>query len=218
TPLRRITGYEGARRKVLVVDDKLHNRMLLVDLLEPLGFEVSTADDGQGAVNKALALRPDAIIMDLVMPVKTGFEAAHEMRQQPELQAVFIVAVSASVLEADREKSRVAGCDLFLPKPINADDLLAALTAPLHLTWQYVEAAGESAAPLRPPPMEELARLYRLADEGRILEIRAQATRLEKLDEAYIPFARHLQALAKGFEIDQIEAFIQQFIEAKGEK
>jgi CheY-like chemotaxis protein len=211
--LRRITGYEGARRKVLVVDDRRYNRLLLVDMLEPLGFEVSTAGDGQEAVDKALAWRPDAIIMDLVMPVKTGFEAAQEIRQQPELKEVFIVAASASVLEADQERSRVAGCNVFLPKPIHADDLLAALTAPLNLTWLYAEAEAKSEAPLLPPPMEELALLSRLADEGRILNIRAEATRLEELDEAYVPFARRLQELAKGFEIDQIKAFVKQSME-----
>jgi signal transduction histidine kinase/DNA-binding NarL/FixJ family response regulator len=213
--LRRITGYEGARRKVLVVDDRRYNRLLLVDMLEPLGFEVSTAGDGQEAVDKALAWRPDAIIMDLVMPVKTGFEAAQEIRQQPELKEVFIVAASASVLEADQERSRVAGCNVFLPKPIHADDLLAALTAPLNLTWLYAEAEAKSEAPLLPPPMEELALLSRLADEGRILNIRAEATRLEELDEAYVPFARRLQELAKGFEIDQIKAFVKQSMEEK---
>jgi CheY-like chemotaxis protein len=200
---------------VLVVDDRRYNRLLLVDMLEPLGFEVSTAGDGQEAVDKALAWRPDAIIMDLVMPVKTGFEAAQEIRQQPELKEVFIVAASASVLEADQERSRVAGCNVFLPKPIHADDLLAALTAPLNLTWLYAEAEAKSEAPLLPPPMEELALLSRLADEGRILNIRAEATRLEELDEAYVPFARRLQELAKGFEIDQIKAFVKQSMEEK---
>ncbi|MBU0510817.1 MAG: response regulator, partial [Chloroflexi bacterium] len=79
TPLRAIVDYEGARRKVLVADDKAYNRQMLVDLLEPLGFEVSMAGDGQEAVDKALNWQPDAIVMDLVMPVKTGFDAAQEI-------------------------------------------------------------------------------------------------------------------------------------------
>ena len=212
-PIRASVGYEGARRKVLVADDKAFNRQMLVDLLEPLGFEVSTAGDGQEAVDKALAWQPDAMVMDLVMPVKTGFDAAQEIRERPEFDAkrVCIIAVSASVLEADQEKSRAAGCDAFLPKPIKAERLLDLLAAHLKLTWVYAAAEAESKTPLVPPPPEELAALYQLAEEGRVFDLRAQAVRLEKLGEAYVPFARHLQKLAQGFEIDQIKAFLKQF-------
>ncbi len=214
---REIVGYEGSRRRVLVVDDKAYNRMLLADMLAPLGFEVHTAEDGQQAVATAQAWRPDVILMDLVMPVKTGFEAVKEIRQQPAFEGVFIIAVSASVLEADAEKSRVAGCDAFLPKPVNMDKLLDLLETRLKLTWVYAEpkepAAG--AAPLLPPPPETLTALYELARQGEILEIQQQALRLEEMDAAYIPFARKLQALAKGFEIEQIKAFVKQFLEEK---
>jgi CheY-like chemotaxis protein len=212
-----IVGYEGAQRKILVVDDTLHNQLMLKDLLEPLGFMVDTAKDGQEAVEKALALRPDAIIKDLVMPVKTGFEAAQEIRQQPELKEVCIIAVSASVLEADQEKSRVAGCNAFLPKPIQVDNLLDELASLLNLTWRTDEKPQPSTYSLQPaekvaPPPEELALLRRLIDEGRIVDIHTQAVHLEKINQAYIPFVRQLQKLAKGFEIDEMKAFIRQFI------
>ncbi len=212
---REIIGYEGARRRVLVVDDKEYNRMLLADMLAPLGFEVHTAEDGQQAVAATQAWRPDVILMDLVMPVKTGFEAAQEIRQQPELEGVFIIAVSASVLEADAEKSRIAGCDAFLPKPVKMDKLLDLLEARLKLSWIRAEPKerGETvAAPLIAPPQEDLAVLYALAQSGRILNIREQATRLAKLDEAYRPFVDRLQELVRGFELDQIVALVGQFI------
>jgi len=215
TPPRNIEGYEGTRRKVLVVDDKLYNRLLLVDMLEPLGFEVSTAGDGQEAVDKALAWQPDAIVMDLVMPVKTGFEAAQEMRQRPELKDVCLIAASASVLEADQEKSRVAGCDAFLPKPVETEKLLDVLGANLNLAWVYAEPEDEAEdkAPLAPPPQAELAILYDLARKGQILEIQQQTLRLEKIGEAYLPFVHELQKLARNFEMNQIVTFIKQFIE-----
>ncbi|MBE7473521.1 MAG: response regulator [Anaerolineales bacterium] len=216
---QNIIGYEGARRKVLVVDDKLYNRLLLVDMLEPLGFEVSMAGDGQEAVDKALAWQPDAILMDLVMPVKTGMEATQEIRQRPEFQAkrLCIIAVSASVLEADQEKSRVAGCDAFLPKPIKRETLLDMLATFLKLTWVYTSPEGEAEGdlPLLPPPAEELTALYELARRGQILEIQQQALGLEKMGEVYLPFARKLQDLARGFEIDQIKIFVEQFLQGK---
>jgi signal transduction histidine kinase/response regulator RpfG family c-di-GMP phosphodiesterase len=215
TPIRNIVGYEGARRKVLVVDDKQYNRLLLVDILEPLGFAVSTANDGQQAVDKALELQPDAIIMDLVMPVKTGFEVAREIRQQPEFKDVFIVAASASAFEADQEKSQVAGCDAFLPKPIRVEHLLGLLAAHLELDWVYARSEAESEAPLVPPPAEELAALHKLAKSGRILDIEKHAARLEEMDAAYIPFSEKLRKLARDIEIDQIVALVEQFIEAE---
>jgi signal transduction histidine kinase/CheY-like chemotaxis protein len=215
-----IVGYEGEQRKVLVVDDTPYNQLLLKDLLEPLGFAVDSAKDGQEAVEKALALHPDAIIMDLVMPVKNGFEVAQEIRQLPELKEVSIIAVSASVLDTDHEKSLVTGCNAFLPKPIQVDDLLEELAALLNLTWRNGEklqpsTPGIQTAAIVAPPPEELAMLHRLINEGRIVDIQTQAVHLEKLDKAYIPFARQLQKLAKGIEIDKIKIFIRQFI---GEK
>ncbi|MCP4935282.1 MAG: PAS domain S-box protein, partial [bacterium] len=81
-PAHNITGYEGAPRRVLVADDKPYNRLMLRDILEPLGFEVSAAGDGQQALDRAREAHPDVILMDLVMPVKTGFVATQELRQR----------------------------------------------------------------------------------------------------------------------------------------
>jgi CheY-like chemotaxis protein len=199
---------------VLVVDDKRHNRLVLRDLLEPLGFTVHTAEDGQQAIDSAVEHRPDAILLDLVMPVKTGIEAAREIRRRPELKKTVIIAVSASVLEADRVKSRVAGCEAFLPKPVQQAALLETLAAHLDLTWRYAEPSATAEGPLIPPPPEELERISQYANEGRILDIQTQATHLEALGEAYLPFARRLGQLAKGFEIDQIKELIKPFMEA----
>jgi CheY-like chemotaxis protein len=91
-------------------------------MLQPLGFEVHTAENGQQAVEEAQAWQPNVILMDLVMPVKTGIEAAQEIRWQPALAGVLIVAVSASVLDADEEKSRWPVA--FLRKPVKMEKLL----------------------------------------------------------------------------------------------
>jgi CheY-like chemotaxis protein len=213
TPVWDIVGYEGPRRKVLVVDDKQYNRLLLVDILDPLGFEVSTANDGQQAVDMALELQPDAIVVDNVMPVKTGLEAVREIRKQSEFKDIVIIAVSASAFEKDREESREAGCNAFLPKPIKAEALLDSLATHLGLSWITAEPDVESKAPLVPPSAEELAALHELASSRRMCDIREQATRLAEMDVAYIPFARKLQALVRRCEIDQIKAFVESFIE-----
>jgi len=111
----------------------------------------------------------------------------------------------------------MVGCDVFLPKPIQLDNLLELLGTRLKLAWVYAEPEEPAAgtAPLLLPPQETLAALYELARKGKILEIRQQALRLEEMGAAYIPFARKLQQLAKGFEIEQINAFVKQFLEEK---
>ena len=207
-----IVGYQGKRRKVLVVDDKLYNRLLLVDMLEPLGFEVNTAEDGQQGLDKAMKWRPDAVVMDLVMPQKSGFEAAMEMRQRPELKDVFIIAASASVSEADQGKSTEAGCDAFLPKPIKIQYLLDLFARRLGLKWVYAEQEVEQEATIIAPPVEELHLLQRLANEGNIFEIQARAKYLQTLDKSYIPFAQQLLKLAKGFDMDHIDIFIKRYL------
>jgi CheY-like chemotaxis protein len=132
-PGRVIAGYRGPRRVILVVDDIPSNPMVVVDLLEPLAFDVVEAADGQQAVYLAQELRPDLILLDRWMPVLDGFEAARRVRQNPELAGVNIVAISASVSAEDQAQSREAGINAFLPKPVNWPNLTVLLEEHLKL-------------------------------------------------------------------------------------
>ena len=132
-----ITGYQGNKQKILIVDDRLDNRSVLIDLLEPLGFELTEAANGQEAIERAIQWQPDLIISDLVMPVLDGFEMTRQLRQLPEFQAIPIIAISASVFDTEQQKCRDYGCDDFIPKPINSDDLLEKIGKYLHLSWIY---------------------------------------------------------------------------------
>jgi signal transduction histidine kinase/CheY-like chemotaxis protein len=216
-----VTGYEGKRRTVLVVDDKQNNRLMMLSMLEPLGFNVVLAKDGQEEIDKAKELQPDIILTDLVMPVKTGFEAVQEIRQIPALKDTPIIAVSASVFDMDQTKSQVMGCNGFLPKPVEEPKLLAFLAKHLDLTWVYeqeapVEAAREDEEkPLVAPPVEELEALYELAILGNMRDIRDRATHLEEQDDKYIPFTRKIIDLAANFEDEQILALLKSFMETK---
>ena len=134
---RNIIGFKGEKRKVLVVDDKGENRSFLVNLLEPLGFEIVEATDGCDCLNKTLEFKPDLILMDLVMPVMDGFEATRQIRKLTELKKIVIIAASASVFDYSQAKSRKAGCDDFIPKPVRAEHLLEQLRVHLALEWVY---------------------------------------------------------------------------------
>jgi signal transduction histidine kinase/CheY-like chemotaxis protein len=223
----RVKGYEGRRRKLLVVDDRRENRLVLLNMLEPLGFEVVLAEDGQQEVELARQIFPDLILTDLVMPVKSGFEAVQEIRQIPELKEIPIIAISASVLEGDRHQCEIAGCQAFLSKPVKEQDLLAKIKQCLDLEWVCEEIphlpanlSSESASEqkLVLPPAEEMEILYELAKLGSMRKIRERATYLEELDERYHPFANKLKDLAQGFQEKAIVALIEKYLHERENK
>jgi len=134
-PAPQATGYEGPRRRVLVVDDVAGNRKMLIDLLAPLGFEVHVATDGQQALEQAQRLNPDVVLMDNVMPVMDGLEATRRLRAMPEVAGIPIIAISAGAQPSDRAASLAAGANAFLTKPVRIDDLLDNIGALLKLRW-----------------------------------------------------------------------------------
>jgi PAS domain S-box-containing protein len=226
-PDRLISGYQGPRRTVLVVDDVPSNQAVVVDLLEPLGFDVVTAADGQQAIHLAREIRPDLILMDRWLPVLDGFQAAQQIRQNSELQDVSIIAISASVSEEDQAQSRAAGIDDFLPKPIHWPRLAALLEKHLGLEWEYEEEIEmrdkgrdsdrekEKEEILVPPPQEEITILYDLARRGDMRGLQERAAHIETLGELYVPFARRLRELVRGFEERQILTLIERYVEKK---
>jgi len=110
--------------RVLIVDDLPENRDILGGLLEPEGYVVETARDGQEAVEKALADPPDLILMDVSLggPLD-GLEATRRLRADPAFDRTPIVALTAHAMPGDRERVLAAGCDEHWTKPIT--DLLA---------------------------------------------------------------------------------------------
>jgi len=93
-------GYDGVRKKVLVVDDVAENRMVLLDMLRPLGFLTYEARNGREGLERAKALLPDLILMDNVMPVMNGLETTRRLRELPELKNVPVLTISASASKA----------------------------------------------------------------------------------------------------------------------
>jgi CheY-like chemotaxis protein len=216
---RGITGYKGKALKVLVVDDKAQNRHVLRDLLTPLGFEITEGEDGLQEVELARELQPDLILTDLVMPVMDGFKAVKAIRLFD--KEVPIIAISASVWEAEQQISLKIGCNAFLPKPVDAQKLLALIEKHLGLTWLYEQKATEPKDPceqaLIPPPPQQLEALYETAMLGLMSDIRKQMDQLEQLDAKYAPFANKVRELAKGFEDEQIVALVEEYL-SKDEK
>lgn len=218
-----IKGFKGANKKLLVVDDKWENRSVLVNLLEPLGFEIVEATDGQDCLNKVQDFQPDCILIDLVMPVMDGFEAVRQIRKLPEFKDTIAIGTSASVHESEKQESLAAGCNAFLCKPIRVEELLDCLQVHLGLEWSYEELENrltdsevsqerqiEVQETIAPPP-EEIAVLFDLAMMGDLAGIQKQAEKLVKMDIKYAPFANQLNLLAKGFEEEKILELVQKY-------
>lgn len=136
---RRICGYEGERRKVLVVDDNPVNAVLLQDILTPLGFEVRLTSNGQDAVALAQRWHPDLVLLDFVMPRWDGLDTLRALRAIAPLAALPVIGLSASNADEARKQAFVDACNAFLRKPVQLDELLQTLARLLHLAWHYSE-------------------------------------------------------------------------------
>ncbi|MDJ0533685.1 MAG: ATP-binding protein [Xenococcaceae cyanobacterium MO_207.B15] len=121
----QIRTNKGTKPKILVVDDKEVNRNLLVEILQPKGLEVFTANNGEQMLQIAGSVLPDLILLDLFMPVKTGFTSIKEIRQDPQLKNIPIIVVTASSIT--KETSAYLDCEAVLHKPIDEQKLFTLL-------------------------------------------------------------------------------------------
>lgn len=110
---------------ILLVEDFDDAREMYRDYLTFSGFRVETASDGQEAIEKARALSPHLILMDLSLPGIDGWEATRLLKADPATRHLVIVALSAHALAAEGERARAAGCDGFIAKPCLPPDLVA---------------------------------------------------------------------------------------------
>lgn len=219
-----ILGYAGERRKILLIDDRWENRSVLLNLLEPIGFTIMEASNGQEGLEQVLQTAPDLIITDLAMPVMDGFEFLQKLRSrsdsegvsQPELQHHIVLVSSASVFEMDRQNSINAGGNDFLPKPIQAETLLEQVQKYLKLDWIYKENKDDRvnepsvAEEIQAPSLAILTQLSELARVGDLEGVMEVAQQIP--DGTHAAFVRELIQITEACEIKQLRAFIQQYL------
>ena len=138
----KIIGYQGKRLKVLVVDDVRISRLFLRELLEPLGFQVITAENGQQALEIAHQNQLDIILTDLFMPIRTGFTLVARIRKMKGFEQIPIIAISASDFKEVETQSRAIGCNAFLTKPIDQEKLFNYLEKYQNLKWIYDDSTS----------------------------------------------------------------------------
>jgi two-component system cell cycle response regulator DivK len=108
---------------ILYIEDEPGNRMLVRRILEAEGFTVSEAMDGLSGLEIATQTEPDLILLDINLPEIDGYDLAKRFREIPNLMETPILAITANVMHGDRERTLEAGCDGYIQKPIDVDQL-----------------------------------------------------------------------------------------------
>jgi signal transduction histidine kinase/DNA-binding response OmpR family regulator len=207
-------GYRGPRRRLLVVDDVAINRSVLVELLQPLGFELREAASGTEALALMPTFQPQLVFLDLRMPGMDGLELTRRLRALPVSgEPLVLVAMSASVLSFNRDSALEAGCDDFLPKPFREADLIAKLSMHLRIEWRH----GLTAHPFSgdkcsaPASTVELGALLETARRGEIRALREQLAALRETHPSD-PRLLELETLARDYQMERIRAQLAEFL------
>ena len=132
--------------RILCIEDNPVNWRLVQRLLSQAGYEMHWASDGMQGYELAQVLKPDLILLDINLPGLSGFEVATKFRQNPALQKIPLVALTAKTLKSDRETALVAGCDGFIPKPLDPFTFVGQVSAYLGGAREYLEQSQEKAA------------------------------------------------------------------------
>ena len=202
---RRITGYAGARRTVLVADDDPMHRGLVCDLLQPLGFTVLTAADGAECLEIAAGRSPDLCLIDLSMPGMTGWVLARELREMHPVVPIVIISADGRELKQPpphAAQGDAANHDDTLTKPISLPALLDRVGRLLQIDWisPVAEAEAPAAVTLRLRP-DQLEKLRELAAIGYVSGLRTQLDVFEREAAGGGSFA-HLRDLLAEYRLD----------------
>jgi len=201
------------RYRILIVDDKWSSRQLLIKLLNPLGFELREAENGQEAVEVWNEWQPHLIWMDMRMPVMDGYEATQQIREHTKGQATAIVALTASVLEEERAVILDAGCDDFLRKPFKEGDIFDLMHKHIGVKYVYEDSgkAGESdddaevedlKSAITQLPSDLLTQLQEAVETG---DLQAMLPIIEAIGKTNKPLANTIAKLVHGFRFDTLQ-------------
>ncbi len=207
------TGYEGRRRRILVVDNEEADRRLLVDLLQPLGFEVSVAASGEDALSLLAAPDPpppDAVFMDLAMPGIDGWQAIHRLRAAGHTMPLAVVSANAFDKRLDNQVGLPS--EDFLVKPVRMDELLDWLGQRLALSWTTRQRAPEApavpAAGQMLPPAVQLQALHEAVSLGHVRGIGRLLDAMAGADPAHAAFVARMRMLAGQFRYEVMNDLI----------
>ena len=220
-PHRPVSGYIGARRTLLVVDDQPTQRQMLAGMLLPLGFRIREAASGTECLQSVAELRPDAVLLDITMDDLDGWETARRIRAAG-FADLPILMVSANAFDNQADKLAAAGAQGFVDKPVIESELLAALQRVLQLEWVAELAlpswAADGASGSVRIPEEHARTLVRLARLGHRQGLVLALQRLvEEYPECAEP-AGELRALVERFAWNELIERLQRSLARQDEE
>lgn len=192
----------------------------MIELLNDLGFKTLTAIDGQGGIKVALDHPPDLVISDLMMPHMDGCALTEALRQQPSTADIPVIMSSASAYGPDQSRSLAAGCNDFIAKPLQMDELIQKLQHHLNLKWVTTDNVPENKlstkSPISPskepkvvcPPPVALKTLLTMANKGSVFEIIDEISNIQAAHSQYKGFCQKIMDWAEKFEITKIQDFL----------
>ncbi|MEM6598919.1 MAG: CHASE2 domain-containing protein [Cyanobacteria bacterium P01_C01_bin.69] len=228
TETRQIVGIQAdVPPTVLIVDSRYDSRQAIAQLLEPIGFSILEAEDGEVGLATAINHRPAAVITELA--IAQGLTFVQQLRQQPTTAQMTILVMSTHAFDKDRQSSLAAGADAFLPKPVDLKSLLNTLKEQLEIEWIFQEnqpiasskplstvaiqdsVAENQVSTIIPPSQEVLDNLYHLTMMGDLHGLQGILDQIETDTPDLANFTTELRTLAKGFQTKKIRAFIKSF-------
>ncbi len=218
------TGYRGAPRRILIVDNEEIDRALLVSVLQPLGFELRQAASGHECLALVPGFAPDAILMDLAMPGIDGWATIRAIRAQG-LSNAPIAIVSGNAFDRDLDNDVGIARDDFVLKPVRMNELLDWLGARLGLEW--IEATAGDGTPRDDnaphaettawvlPDDAALKALQELVALGYFRGIVKKLDEIEAADAAHTSFVQHLRGLARQFQLEAMTRVIRKALDER---
>ncbi len=210
-PRRRINGYRGPRRTILIADDDAAHRDLMRETLVPLGFIVLTAPDGKTCIELAEDCELGLFLLDIAMPGMDGMEVARRLRAAGHTRAA-ILMVSAN-MTASKERKPGDAHDDYIPKPVDLQKLFDRIEQLLKLEWTYESAEKISLPPsaskkyvMAAPYIEELKRLGTI---GYIRGIEAKLAEIENASPESKQLVDDLHAYIRNFDIKRFLATLE---------
>lgn len=189
---RRVVGLQEGTPpvRILVVDDQKNNRDLLTNLLEPMGFEVREAGTGYEALQEFEAWRPQAVLMDLRMPVMDGYEATRRIKATARGRATPVIAVTARAFEEEKKAVLASGVDGYVRKPFRPEELFEELRKSLGLTFIYADGEREKESiavslkqeDMAPLPDALLSAMKEAVEDGDTALLEELISRVEQID------------------------------------
>jgi CheY-like chemotaxis protein len=202
------------RYRLLITDDNWANRQLLLQLLNPFGFELREASNGQEAVTISSEWQPHLIWMDMRMPVMDGYEATKQIKSTTQGQAIAVIALTASTLEEERSVVLSSGCDDYLRKPFREAEIFETLTEHIGVRFIYEETVPETQRlVLTGDSLATLPETWRaeLQQTIEMLDVTTANKLIEQIRPQDAALANALADLVKNYRFD----ILQELLEAK---